>query len=180
VKRILSIALVAILLLNALGYYGVFMGLHHKNDVAMKQSLDSESYDLSNTITIRIHVSIPYMTDQTDFERVDGKIEHDGTLYRKVKQRYADDTLTVVCIRDTQYRQINQALADYVKTFTDKAPDSKPGSKTTLNFLKDYLPTQLSIRSFSAGWSSSLSLSSACKTFVPTFTTSIIHPPERA
>lgn len=179
-KRITSIAFVLIILFNTMGYYGVFLGLHLKNDIAMSKALDSDLYDRSNTITLKVSVSIPYMVDQPDFERVDGQFEHNGELYRMVKQRYAKDTLTVVCVKDMEHKKIDLAISDYVKTFTDKAPDTKPTSKTTITFIKDYLPISFKINSATEGWALRVLHNSYYQMLIPTFSASIVHPPERA
>lgn len=163
-----------------MGYYGVFLGLHLNNDIAMSKALDSDIYDLSNTITLKVAVSIPYMPDQPDFDRIDGQFEHNGELYRMVKQRYAKDTLTVICVKDIEHKKIDLALSDYLKTFTDKATDTKPASKTTISFIKDYLPISFQINCESEGWTLGVPHNSNYRTFIPTFTASIIHPPERA
>ncbi len=179
-KRFITIALVCIILLNTIGYFGVFLGLHIQNDVSMTRALDSDRYDPSNTITLKVPVSIPYMPDQSEFERVHGQFKHNGELYRLVKQRYAKDTLTVVCVKDIKHKQIDQALSDYVKTITDKQTDPKPTAKTVISFIKDYLPTSFEVGSTTEGWTLSVSYSSHYKMLFPTFAASIIHPPERA
>lgn len=163
-----------------MGYYGVFLGLHLKNDIAMSKALDSDRYDQSNTITLKVAVSIPYMPDQDDFDRVNGQYEYNGELYRMVKQRYAKDTLTVICVKDTEHKKIDLALSDYVKTFTDKATDTKPASKTTISFIKDYLPISFEISSVTEGWTLRVLYNSNYQNLIPTFTASIVHPPERA
>lgn len=179
-RRITSIAFVLIILLNTMGYYGIFVGMHYQNDVAMTRALDSDIYDRLSTITLKVPVSIPYMPDQAGFERAGGEFEHDGELYRMVKQRYAKDTLTIVCVLDTEHKKIDLALADYVKTFSDKATDTKPVAKTTISFIKDYLPMSFKIDSATEGWSLPVVHQSPWLGLTPTFSASIIHPPEGA
>ena len=179
-KKSLSILLSGILALNVFGYYGIFLGMQYRNDMAMLKAFDSNSYDQSREITIKVAVSIPYMPDQSNFERVNGKFEHQGEFYRLVKQRYSKDTLTVVCIRDIEHKKIDQVLTNYIKTFADKVPENSPSSKITLNFLKDYLTTAFSIRSLSSGWAAPMIRSSSTGTLVPSFTSSITHPPKKA
>jgi hypothetical protein len=162
-----------------MGYYGVFLGLHLKNDLAMSKALDTDLYEQSNTVTLKVAVSIPYMLDQSDFERVNGQFEHNGELYRMVKQRYAKDTLTVVCVKDAEHKKIDTALADYVKTFTDKGTDTKQTSKTTISFIKDYLPIFFEINSATEGWVLSVQRNAYHQSLIPTFSASIVHPPER-
>jgi hypothetical protein len=179
-KRFTSIAFVLIILLNTMGYYGVFLGWQLKNDIAMSKALDADLYDQSNTMTLKVPVSVPYMPDQPDYERVDGKFEHHGQLYRLIKQRYAKDTLTVICVNDTEQKKIDLALSDYVKTFTDKASDTKPTSKTTISFIKDYIPTSIEICSVTDGWALRVLHNSHYQSLISTFSASILHPPEKA
>jgi hypothetical protein len=162
-----------------MGYYGVFMGLHLKNDMAISKALDADIYDQSEAVTLRLPVSIPYMQDQQDFERVDGQFEHKGELYRTVKQRYANDTLTVICIKDKEHKKIDLVLADYVKTFSDKPTDTKSTTKATFSFIKDYLPISFQIDSAIDGWTLGVRHNSRYQGLIPTFTVSIVHPPEK-
>lgn len=163
-----------------MGYYGVFLGLHLKNDIAITKALDANIYDPTETITLTVAVSIPYMPDQPDFDRLEGQFEHKGELYRMIKQRYAKDTLTIVCFKDTEHKNIDLALSDYVKTVTDKAPDSNQTSKTTISFIKDYIPMSFGIASVTEGWALTIQHRSHYLSFISTFSASIIHPPERA
>ena len=163
-----------------MGYHGVFLGLHWHNDKAVTNALDTDTYDLSSTITIRVPVSIPYMPDQAEFERVDGQFEYKGELYRLIKQRYAEDTLTVVCVVDTGHRKIDMALADYIRALSDNAADTKPVSKTTVSFIKDYLLVLFEIDSQTNGWALGVALNPHQLRLVPSYSPSIVHPPERA
>jgi hypothetical protein len=113
-KRLTTICLVALLLLNVLGYYGVFVGLQYQNERSQLKRFDADLYDESETFTIKVPISIPYAVDQSDFERVDGEFEHQGQIYRMVKQRLSNDTLHIVCIKDHHETRITQALKDYV------------------------------------------------------------------
>ena len=152
-KKTFSIAFAVIISLNTLGYYGIFLCLHYRNDLAVTKTLDTDEYEISQTITLKIPVSIPYLADQTGFERVDGKFEHKGQPYRLVKQKYARDTLTVICVKDAESKKINDALTRYVHTFSDHATDHKPITKTPITFIKDYLPTTFSLREAASGMS---------------------------
>jgi len=145
----------------------------------MTKILDADRYDESHTITIKVPISIPYVNDQTDFVRVDGKFEHQGEFYRTVKQKYANDTLTVVCIKDLVDKKINQALSSYVKTFTDNTTNQNQNSKITISFIKDYLPQTFSLRSISCGWETDVIKQTVYGTLISSFVPSIQHPPER-
>jgi hypothetical protein len=62
----------------------------------------------------------------------------------------------MVCIKDQASKRIEQAVTDYVKTFTDKPIDTKHNGKGTANFVKDYLPSFFAIHPISNGWNSAL------------------------
>jgi len=180
-KRLTTILLTALLLLHVLGYYGLFVGLQYQNNLALIQRLNTDTYTADETVTLRIPLSVPYVADDAEYQRVDGEFEHEGELYHMVKQRLSDDTLYVVCIKDHQGNRISQALKDYVKTFADsKASDGKTPAKTYTSFSKDYMTSSYSIAEFSEGWyAAAVATPAQPQDLVPTFCASIVHPPER-
>lgn len=151
VKKFLTLSLLALFLLNVLGYYGVFVGLQVKSGQVMRERFDSQNYSVEQEVTIKVPITIPYATDSRGYERVDGEFEHHGQMYRLVKQKLQSDTLFIVCIKDNQAEKINQALEDYVKTFTDKPFNAKQNVKAQ-TFSKDYISTSISIQTLAAGW----------------------------
>ncbi len=155
-KRIISIFLVFLLFLNILGFYGLLQGLRYKTTLELVQRLDNDRYSTEETILLKIPVAVPYQIDSEEYERVDGEFEHQGEFYRLVKQKYQNDTLFMVCIKDHTSKRIEQALTDYVKTFTDKPIDAKHSGKVATNLVKDYLPSCVSINTISTGWNSEL------------------------
>lgn len=178
-KRFLAITMLFLFLLNVLGYYGVLVGLRIKNVHELVQKIDNNAFQSSETITFKVPVAVPYYTDSRDFERVDGEFEHNGEVYRMVKQRLHQDTLSIVCLKDAESRKINSALADYVKTFTDKQENSKQGVKA-LQLIKDYISFTITIDHNSAGWESLPAYSIKPQNLIPSFCSTIVHPPERA
>jgi hypothetical protein len=166
--------------MNTLGYYGVFLGLQYQHDAALGQQLDADQFDQSQAVTIQVPLTVPYMYNDTEFKRAEGTFEHNGESYRLVKQKYADDTLTMICVRDTENERIKDALSDYVMSFTDNAGDERQNSTLTVSFIKDYLPQTFSILTSSSGWQTEVINNTTAGNLIPTFTASVIHPPERA
>ncbi|MGC1240132.1 MAG: hypothetical protein WA874_01025 [Chryseosolibacter sp.] len=149
-KKVVSICLVALLLLNVMGYYGVFLGLRYRNTQEFIQRLDAEAYNNSETLTLKIPLSIPYY-GETEFVRVDGEIEHAGEFFRLVKQKYEKDTLHIVCIRDTRRQNIQNALKDYVETFATHSTDPTQ-VKSVPSFIKDYVSATFKLDASASGW----------------------------
>jgi len=144
--------MLVLFLLNVLGYYGVFMGLQFVNEKEMKALFDDDSFLPEEEITIKVPITIPYANDSREFTRVDGEFEHEGEVYRMVKQRYISDTLQIVCVKDNTSREIRQALADYVKSFTDKPSSEKSSTKSIQNFIKDYISCSTVLQPKESGW----------------------------
>jgi len=159
-----------------MGYYGIFVGMKYSNTRKVTQRINADDFEKSETITIKIPLSIPYYGD-TDFERVDGEIEHEGQFYRLVKQKLQKDTLYIVCIRDTRAEHIHEALSDYVKTFADQSAD-RSGTGTTHSFIKDYVAASFSRHVGAAGWSSALDFALAADLIPDAMMKSSSPPPE--
>jgi hypothetical protein len=161
------------------GYYGLLVGLEFKYDAEMLEKFDSENYDDSQLVTIKLPIAVPYAVDSRGFERVDGKFEHNGEFYRMVKQKVSADTIYLVCIKDHQGKRINQVLTSYVKTFADNPADSQSHSKLTYNFIKDYLKNSFAIVPLSNGWECDVVKETSPTFLTSDFFPSIVHPPER-
>jgi hypothetical protein len=156
-KRVFALFLLALFLLNALGLYGVFMGLQFKSALEANQNLDRDHYSTQDEVTFKIPLTLAYATGSDEYTRVSGEFERQGEVYRLVKQKYSRDTLTIICVKDREARKINQAMADYVKTFADTPANTRhDNSKTVKSFGKEYLSIGILIESQASGWSESV------------------------
>lgn len=178
-KKTVALILCFTLLLNVLGFYGIFLGVQFSNNFATLKQLDDDLYNRNEEVTIKLPLTIPYMNDQEDYQRVDGTFQHNGEFYRLVKQKYAKDTLTIICIKDLKNKKIQQVLNDYVKTFSETATTPTSQTKISFSFLKDYIFTSVTLKSASRGWENDQTLNSFFPSFHSSFLASIIHPPER-
>ena len=125
-------------MLNVIGYYGIYLGMVHKADLTADRAIDDNSYDHAQTVTIKIPLSLPYPT-QNGYERVSGDFEHQGEFYKLVEQKYENDTLFVVCLKNSEMKQAVAVLNDIVKQSTDQSPTNQT-SKGLVGLLKDYNP----------------------------------------
>jgi hypothetical protein len=180
VKKIVAISLTFLLLLNILGYYGLFLSVQYQNDLTTIKKLDDNNYDTRETISIKIPITFPYPTDHENFERVNGQFEHNGQFYRLVKQRLMQDTLHIICIIDHQSKRLHQALQDYVKTFTDKPINDKESAKIAFSLIKEYVSCVFGIDIKSIGWTYKIRWENVVIELLSRHSYSIAHPPERA
>lgn len=145
----------------------------------MVQRLDADRYESSETVIIKIPITLPYAQDRDNFERVDGKFEYQGEFYRLVKQKFSKDTLTVICVRDKTEKNIQHALVNYVQTFGENQLPGKAQTKFSISFVKDYILLVYEINKISDGWVSDVLKHGSLDSFIASFSSSIIHPPER-
>lgn len=124
----------------------------------MVSRFDGDNYDPAKVQTIKIPLALAYPVQDNGYERVDGDFQYQGEFYRLIKQRFYQDTLHIICIKDEQQKNINQALTDYVKTFTDKPADATSGATLKIDFIKDYILSSISISHLADGWHYSLTL----------------------
>ena len=144
----------------------------------MRQHFDDENF-IHQEVTFKLPLTVPYSTDSKEYSRVDGEFEHNGEVYRLVKQRLQSDTLYIVCVKDITTKRINQALTDYVKSFTDKPINSKGNSKTIQNLIKDFLCCSISIKKQTDGWEKTISFH-FIEHHYELVTSSLTGPPPRA
>jgi hypothetical protein len=171
---------VLLLLFNAMGFYGLFVGLRFKTASDLVKRLDNQHYDEEETITVKVPITVPYtLSSSKEYERVDGEVEHQGEFYRLIKQKFENDTLYIVCIKDYESKRIHKALGDYVKTFTDDPMHGKNSSKSLPTFIKDFLPTSFKITHSSKGWNYSL-VANSFNQFFYSRTLSVVTPPPQA
>ncbi|HEY0740778.1 MAG TPA: hypothetical protein VGD40_04915 [Chryseosolibacter sp.] len=153
-KRSISILLLSIFLFNVGGYYLAFIGLMHRSDKILEARIEANGIDSNELIEIKIPLTLPYPIQQKGFENIDGRFEHKGVFYKLIKHKFDQDTVYVVCVRDSDTRELTQAFEDYVA----KTNDTPTNSKNTLTlfgkFLKDFQHVESDIVQSGNGWQS--------------------------
>lgn len=179
-KRVIAITLIALILFNTMGFYGLFVGLRYKAKRDIVHRVDRDDYQHNELITFKIPLAIPYHNGDDQYQKLDGEIQHEGEFYRLIKQKLAQDTLYIVCIKDAQSKHIKRALSDYVKSFTDKPADGKSQSKTLLSFIKDFIVAPFSFHNGSAGWNRLIATNFSAFFLFDNTTIAIDGPPPKA
>jgi hypothetical protein len=178
-KRIITVGVLVIFLLNAVGLYGILIGLQFTIASEANRALDEDRYSVSEAITLQVPLTIPYSLNEQDYHRVTGEFEHKGEVYRLIKQKLQGDTLYIVCIKDAKSKKINQALANYVKTFTDRPFNTKQnGSKLIYSIIKDFLNTGIEIENHSNGWRACVPYHNFSHQYLSFYFARIKYPPK--
>lgn len=77
-----------------------------QSDVRLEQQLDKNIYSEKELIEVKVPLNTPYISNSPGFERYNGAIEVNGVHYNYVKRKIYNDTLYLLCIRNTQKTQL--------------------------------------------------------------------------
>ena len=123
-KKLAAILLLIIFLFNLAGYKFVFSYAQQQSDIQLQSSIDKAQYNDAELLAIKVPLSMPYQTVQSDWERVDGEITVSGKIYKYVKRRIADGEMVLMCLPDQNKMRIQTARNDFFKNTTDVAQNN--------------------------------------------------------
>jgi hypothetical protein len=114
-------------------------------NVALELQKDElESTLKEEYITVKVPVSLPYQTNWTAPQPVQGKLQVGNEFYEMVEQIMLNDTIYITCKPDRDARANFYALADHInKHIHDHAADGpKPSKSIVIQLLKEYVSFQ--------------------------------------
>lgn len=117
-KKLLAICFLVLFLFNVGGYYLVFMGLNANANQALSKKIDNDNLRDQQTFLIKIPVTLPYPINDS-YERAHGEFEYNGEYYRLVKQKFSNDTIHMVCVKNDRKNHLNTVLVEYSKKSND-------------------------------------------------------------
>jgi len=175
-RKAVALFFLFIITLNIAGYYLVFEGWKLHNDASW--AFD-ETVSNGQEFIVEVPMNIPYATQEKDWEKSDGQFKYKGDMYRIVKQKITLSAVFIACVKDSKANFVNQQQEDLVKTFSDKPADAKQSVKMFPSFIKDYISNVISVKPSLVGWSSEVAKISATQSLIASYSSSIVHPPER-
>ena len=98
-----------------------------QSDKKLEASLNKNLYDETDLVTIKVPLSLPYLNNQTNFERVDGEISFNGKIYKYVKRKIENGSLIIKCLPDYNKMSLKKQKEDFSKDINNVAENS--GSK---------------------------------------------------
>lgn len=133
-QRLTAILLLVLFLFNLAGYRILFGFLKQQSDTTFAQVLEKEEYDARDLITIKVDLNIPYVSEQSTFERVTGEIEVRGNVYKFVKRRVVGGQLVLLCIPDVVKTTLQKAEHQFADFGSDGSTTNR-NSTNAKNFL---------------------------------------------
>ncbi len=118
-KKLSAILLIALFLFNLFGYRILFNYEQQQSDMRFEASLDKQDYNDADLVTIKVPLSLPYVNNQQNFERVDGEITVNGKILKYVKRKISDGNLILLCLPDHNKMRIESAKDEFFKYAND-------------------------------------------------------------
>lgn len=145
--------LLAIFTFNMGGYYLFFWALKQQANQELSAKLDAGHYNESETFEVNIPLSLPYPLQSNGYERQSGQFAYQGEHYQIVKQKYENDVLTIVCLKDTKATHLEKVSDN----FADNSSTTPEGAlNLPLKVFQDYVSCVTSMAKLVDGWSLSV------------------------
>ncbi|MCF0051089.1 hypothetical protein MUK70_25690 [Dyadobacter chenwenxiniae] len=141
-KRLLSIALLGLLLYNTFGLAVAVLCFDQEFATAKK----SENTLIHEVLAIPAP-SLPYTTSWENEEGTVGLIKKDGEFYNVVHQKIENDTLFITLQSNTSARERFFELAGSMNDLSDSDKSKKSSSQRALKLLNDLVKSYLPIES---------------------------------
>lgn len=171
--------MLVLLLFNLVGYTLAFNFFQAQSHRALSQQVDNNDYDQEDLVEIKIPLNLPYMSTNTDFERIDGTVESGGVYYNYVKRKIDRDTLYMLCLKNERSTQLEKSKNDFRAGVHDFSTQKKNKESTTKsNPVSEYFDTKQIVPEFSNIHFSYASIKTAGTCLlVNAYIESLTHPP---
>jgi hypothetical protein len=133
-----------IFLFNVGGYNVVFWALKARAKKDLLHRLDADAYSSADVVVLTMPLAMPYPIHNPGYERADGEVEHRGEFYRLVKQKVENDTLFIVCIKDSEQKRIQQTMNEFTNLTNNLPADAQKTIDHLGKLFKDYTSSILS------------------------------------
>ena len=113
--------------------------MQQKANEQLETVLDNNSYDESQLIELKIPVHNAYQNSWGSYERYNGEVELNGITYKYVKRKLSNDTLYLMCIRNSAKMRLETAKNDFFRISNDLVQNNnskKADSKTVTKNLQ--------------------------------------------
>ncbi len=84
------------------------------------------------------------MPNQDEFQPTNTRFEKDGKYFRAIKQRYSNDTLEVIYVRDIARKRLDNSFEKWVVAFGDDESQRDQNNQLLIKLVsKDYLESSI-------------------------------------
>lgn len=142
-KQALAFLFLSCFLIYQFGYYAFYFSIdYHLESKWIKKIYSDASLKIEER-TLEIPLSVPYYSNQEEFQLTNAPFERDGEYFRAIKQRYQNDTLQIVYVADTARGILDNAVKKWISFLIEENNSENQSSDIFIkSFLKDYIQTE--------------------------------------
>lgn len=118
-RKIGAILLFLLLLFNLCGYRLWFYFQLKQSDKKVEASIDNHQYNDEDLITIKISIPLPYQTNWSSFQRIDGEVSFNGKIYKYVERKVWNSQLILLCLPDESKMRLETEKDDFFRLIND-------------------------------------------------------------
>lgn len=129
------------MLFNSLGYQVLSHFLQERATQQVQAQIDEGGYEQTALLEMSVSLDLPYTTNWTDWEKMEGDVQIDGIHYRYVERKLADGRMYVRCLPNTPKQNVLNARDAFFKMAYDinKQTENKKSSGVFVsNYIGDY------------------------------------------
>ena len=110
--------------------------MQQKADAQLEAILDKKDINETDLFEIKMPLHLPYQTSWSNYERFDGEVKLDGIIYKYVKRKLTNDTLHLMCIKNTKKMEYENVKVNFYETTNDISSNNNNQRSSTLLFKK--------------------------------------------
>lgn len=139
-RQVLSSVMLFILAFNWLGYDLVANLMNSSLHKEANHRIEQGNYNKGQLIEIKVDLELPYATDWTAFERIQGAVTYKGVVYNFVERKYENGQMVYRCLPNQRGTELQNAR-DYFQTLVydmesqdqqDPAPNEQTAKKLSI------------------------------------------------
>lgn len=176
-KNLIVASLLFLHLFNQVAFLIIEIFLH-TNDSKVNLQFDRGKYNKKDLTEIKIPLQLPYSTENTVFQRVEGSIDLHGISYNYIGRKIKNDTLYIFCIADLVKTQLVRARSLVSQISEPGYPLSQRNLVLKFLLKSEYIPAPSSLNAILFACQLSIPLISESRSTASPFKSAIIQPPE--
>ncbi|MEJ0032835.1 MAG: hypothetical protein WDO15_21815 [Bacteroidota bacterium] len=153
-RRTICVIFSFLILFNTVGYMYVLNWSERDLERKAEELIDEHISEISGNLIFTIPVTTTVSPEESEYTRIDGEFNFEGTLYRMVKQKVQGNMRYVVCVKDNQTQIASEEINNVIAAVAGQ-PVKESGSSATkaLGSLLNYCDTAIiDQNSTSSGW----------------------------
>lgn len=142
-RKHVTVLFLILMVLSSIGYYPFLSLVKQQASLRTKNRIENNPHDLGANMIIKVPFSYPYGAHDEHYQPASGEIMYKDTVYQLVRQRVYEDTLYIVCMRDTRTTEAQGRVAGYVMSFSTENKHQSQSLSLVDVFTKYYYQTAL-------------------------------------